>query len=269
MSSYFIKYLKIAPFSLALWRGKEAEVVAETYASVAPQLSKRSQFRKPTLDIGCGFGEFGGVFFDSQVEVGVDISVQDLALAKESKKYKKLLCVDARKLPFKANTFATILSISVLEHIPKTELAIAEAYRVLKPGGLFIFTVPTTTFYGQLFYVRLLNSLKLRRLADYYVEQLNKAFKHISMYSPQKWQQIIKKTGFTIVTVKPTVSPLQVAIFDLFLLTAFPSQLCRWLFGTRCIWGLGWKLPFLLRVYKWLDTHGKPEMGNILIIAKK
>ena len=38
--------------------------------------------------------------------------------------------------------FDIVVSNDVLEHIPSYKAAFAEAYRVLKPGGKFIFTVP-------------------------------------------------------------------------------------------------------------------------------
>ena len=58
-SFYFRKFLKVAPLSLAIWRSIEAY-----------QLAKNSiNYKRPILDIGCGFGEFAGVFFNKTVDV--------------------------------------------------------------------------------------------------------------------------------------------------------------------------------------------------------
>jgi SAM-dependent methyltransferase len=49
---------------------------------------------------------------------------------------------DICNLPFEDNSFDFILCNHVLEHIPDDAKAMAELYRVLKPGGMGIFQVP-------------------------------------------------------------------------------------------------------------------------------
>ncbi|HEX9775403.1 MAG TPA: class I SAM-dependent methyltransferase [Actinomycetota bacterium] len=45
---------------------------------------------------------------------------------------------DAEALPFEDGTFDTVLGHAVLHHLPDVEAALAEAYRVLKPGGTLV-----------------------------------------------------------------------------------------------------------------------------------
>lgn len=56
----------------------------------------------------------------------------------------KLDIFDARNIPYKNNTFDKVFSISVLEHIPDLGdvEVVQEVFRVLKPGGCFVFTLP-------------------------------------------------------------------------------------------------------------------------------
>jgi len=49
---------------------------------------------------------------------------------------------DGRFLPFKNSSFDAIVSFEVLEYIPETAVVINEVFRVLKPGGKLLFSIP-------------------------------------------------------------------------------------------------------------------------------
>ena len=49
---------------------------------------------------------------------------------------------DAQKLAFADNTFDTISFLEVIEHLPNPQSAVKECYRVLKPNGKLIFSMP-------------------------------------------------------------------------------------------------------------------------------
>lgn len=49
---------------------------------------------------------------------------------------------DATKLSFSDDSFQAVMSFDVLEHIPNYHKALSEAWRVLRPGGRFIFSAP-------------------------------------------------------------------------------------------------------------------------------
>lgn len=53
-----------------------------------------------------------------------------------------ILCVDLTNIPFPSNTFDLVITEEVLEHISDLEQALSEISRVLKPGGVHIFTIP-------------------------------------------------------------------------------------------------------------------------------
>jgi arylsulfatase A-like enzyme/GT2 family glycosyltransferase/SAM-dependent methyltransferase len=51
-------------------------------------------------------------------------------------------CEDVQSLTFKNNVFDLVISQEVFEHVPQPGLGFQEIYRVLKPGGYHIFTIP-------------------------------------------------------------------------------------------------------------------------------
>ena len=259
--AYFEKYLDIAPFSLALWRAIEA--------SALHQAKRHTHYHRPILDLGCGFGEFAGVFFKSNIEVGIDISATDLLRAAQGKKYQNLYIQDARHLSFPNDSFATVISISVLEHIPRVNPAILEAYRVLRPGGFFIITLPTNKLYPYLFYPQLFERIGLVWLARWYYRLYNQAFKHVNLWPQAKWKKLVRAAGFEVVYTQEIISPAATKIFDLFLLTALPSQIGRWLLGNRLIWGLGWKKKLLGAIFNPLIRQTTTRGSNIILVAQK
>jgi SAM-dependent methyltransferase len=54
----------------------------------------------------------------------------------------RLVCGDATRLDFAAQSFDAITMFDVLEHIPDHQRAAAEALRVLKPGGYLLISAP-------------------------------------------------------------------------------------------------------------------------------
>ena len=81
--------------------------------------------RMKVLDIGCGDGYFLKKLKNAD-GYGID----------------KLLGDDANKMDFNNSYFDIVTMLAVIEHITNPEKIIDEIYRVLKPGGKFIFTTP-------------------------------------------------------------------------------------------------------------------------------
>lgn len=255
-ADYFRRYLKVAPLSHALWRAVEAQELA------------KYKLKKPILDLGCGFGEFAGVFFSSQIEVGVDIDYKEILKAATTGKYKKTIVADAHKLPFSDNSFETVISISTLEHIPNNLGVFKEAFRVLKPGGNFYFTVPTDKLFEGLLAVKVLNAIGLRRLSYLYYRALNKAFKHVFIPSEKTWLKIAKSVGFTIQKVQGTLPQATLIAWELGLPFASPSQFWKLFLGRRLVVAPEMKA----KLYKPIISLVRSDpnfKANIFVIAHK
>jgi SAM-dependent methyltransferase len=90
------------------------------------------------LEIGCG----EGFMFEgrSDVPVQMDVSMRRLTHARQRGRW--VLCADGYELPFPDDTFSAVLLVAVLEHTREPWRVLAEARRVLKPGGAVIMVVP-------------------------------------------------------------------------------------------------------------------------------
>jgi len=88
------------------------------------------------LDIGCGNKPYKSLFDEKGCKeyIGCDIVQSDLKLVD--------IIAPATDIPLEDNTFDTVFSTQVLEHVFDHNKVIGEAYRLLKPGGYFIASLP-------------------------------------------------------------------------------------------------------------------------------
>lgn len=114
---------------------------------------------KKVLEVGCGIGTDLSQFAKhGAIVTGTDLTSSAVELAKKRFKFFGLKgdfrVADTEALPFKDGEFDLVYAFGVLHHTPDTEKAIAEIFRVLKPGGK-IFAM---LYYKNLFtyYVKLL-----------------------------------------------------------------------------------------------------------------
>jgi SAM-dependent methyltransferase len=97
------------------------------------------------LDIGCGFGwTIGSLAGKSNELWGIDTDQEALLEAQQSYPNIKFIHQTAASLPFESNLFDVVILSEVIEHVgdENKQLVIDEAWRVLKDGGLFVFTAP-------------------------------------------------------------------------------------------------------------------------------
>lgn len=103
------------------------------------------------LDVGCGGGILSEEFARAGHTVsGIDQSAASIATAKNHALQQNLE-IDyrveaAEALPFPAASFDVVVCCDMLEHVADVSQVVAEAARVLRPGGLYLFdTINRTT----------------------------------------------------------------------------------------------------------------------------
>jgi SAM-dependent methyltransferase len=108
------------------------------YAAVARLLPQGR-----VLDLGCGVGH-SYQLLAPRPSVGVDIDADALA-AQE----RETVVADMRDLPFEDGSFASVVSVQSIEHVPDPERVLAEVRRVLQPGGTAVFVTPNRLTFGR------------------------------------------------------------------------------------------------------------------------
>lgn len=92
------------------------------------------------LDVGCGTGKNIEEFSKFGTCWGIDYSTEAIAFCKK-RGIKNAVLGSIQKIPFPAKSFDFITALDVLEHVDDSK-ALKEIYRVLKPKGILIVTVP-------------------------------------------------------------------------------------------------------------------------------
>jgi SAM-dependent methyltransferase len=105
---------------------------------------------RPLLDLGCGTGSFlaaVGHEVGPAPAWGVDIALRWLLVARkrldeEGLTHMRLVCGCAERLPFRDRSFGGVVAGDVIEHVRNQDRTLAEAHRVLVPGGRLFLAAP-------------------------------------------------------------------------------------------------------------------------------
>lgn len=109
------------------------------------------------LDVGCGAGFLTGFLAGRGHRVtGIDLAADALAVAgaRDLAGDVTYLRGDATRLPFAAASFDAVCAMDVLEHVERPADVVAEAARVLAPGGRFYFHTFNRTWLAWLVVIK-------------------------------------------------------------------------------------------------------------------
>jgi SAM-dependent methyltransferase len=94
---------------------------------------------QPVLDVGCGDGALGRPLIEAGVSwIGLDLSRTLLRDAP-----RPIVRAGATRLPFPDESFGAVAALYMLYHLAEPVQAIAEARRVLRPGGVLVAVAPS------------------------------------------------------------------------------------------------------------------------------
>jgi SAM-dependent methyltransferase len=253
------RHLGDLPAFRALLRAVEAKF----YQDLLP-------LREPVLDLGCGDGHFASVALPRPLAAGVDPVAGVLREARERGAYRLVARSLGDALPFPDETFGTVISNSVLEHIPDVDPVLAEVGRVLCRGQRFIFCVPSDAFSDLLFFTHLFRRLHLEGLARAYKRAFNRISRHYHCDGPGPWQDRLAAAGLQIADSFTYFSERAQYALDLGHYFGAPSLVAKKLFGRWILVPTRWNLALTERWLRPLYEEPLPRQGAYLfVVAEK
>ena len=185
--------------------------------SILPVFDTYLPKRARILEAGCGFGAWIHHLNQQGFRaVGVDLNAQ--LLSGGDRTLVPMCRNDVLKLCFADGTFDGYLSLGVVEHFPEgPHRPLAEALRVLKPGGIAFISTPTTNLFRNLV------NHPVRRVFDV-LHRLRGRRLHFAEYRFTRDELVahIRAAGFEIVDVVPNDARLDQNKYSIGFYTDWP-----------------------------------------------
>lgn len=148
--------------------------------------------RLQILDIGCGTGAMLDELAAFGTVVGADFSPEALQFCVARGVGAELARADVRRLPFADASFDVVTAMDIVEHIDDDKAAACEIFRVLRPGGRLLVTVPA---FPSLW------------------SEHDEALHHFRRYTVPRLKDLFQRVGLTVEKVSYTVTTLFPAIW--------------------------------------------------------
>lgn len=203
------RYLDNRPAFLSIIRGKEAFL----FNSFIP-------YSRPVLDYGCGDGFFTETSFlkrNQRVDVGLETDVKRAELARNRDFYGKVVVYPGHRVPFPNNSFSTVISNSVLEHVSNIEGSLSEVHRILKKPGRYYVSLTTSQYEKNLFGTLV--------FGDLYKKWMRKRAYHANMLSDLEIEARFKSVGFSIVKKIGYLNKASTKFLDIMQYISIPSRI--------------------------------------------
>jgi SAM-dependent methyltransferase len=122
------------------WYVARRKLVAEMLTTVCLRENNRT-----VVDFGCGTGANERVLSEFGQVLLVDMSLDALRYCR-TRDIKRLMASSAEAVGLKSNSIDVATALDLLEHVDNDLAGMREIYRILKPGGILLVTVPAFGF---------------------------------------------------------------------------------------------------------------------------
>jgi SAM-dependent methyltransferase len=160
---------------------------------MAEEVSRLQLGRRPqTLEVGCGNGFFSGHLARLGCQVnGIDLSPAAIALARRRFPELSFSTHDlTQPLPFGECTLDLVWCSEVLEHLFSPLGTVSEIRRVLRPGGVFLCTVP---------YHGLIKNLGIALFA--FEKHYDPTYPHLRFFTRRSLSRIVVDAGLSVQSI--------------------------------------------------------------------
>lgn len=213
------QFTKVYPHpSAVLFRAIELRTIHKNTRNI--------DFSHPSLDLGCGDGKIASILFDDKFTYGVDNGeAKDVQEAIDNNLYDKVFLESAEKMSLPDNSVNFVFSNCVIEHIPNNEAVLSEVARILRPGGVFVFTVPSHNYTNFLYLSSKLASWGLGFLSKFYKYRRNKMLNQFHCHSKDDWNDKLNKHKLQIKKYQYYVSRESLMLWDRMALEIFIKKI--------------------------------------------
>jgi SAM-dependent methyltransferase len=185
------------------WR-EDRFAEAVRFCAIDPLRPLFERFAPPgarMLEGGCGQGQYVAFYADQGVHaIGVDFAQTTLRRLRAHRPDLPLCAADVQCLPFRASVFDVYYSGGVVEHFEQgPERALAEARRVLRPGGVLLASVPYFNPLRRALASWRRDRWRVVRRAEVDGEPPTDALFWQYAYRPAEFSQLLEAAGFAAI----------------------------------------------------------------------
>jgi SAM-dependent methyltransferase len=181
---------------MSIFNYPRVQRLLETFLSILPERGK-------ILEGGCGLGPWVIKLSELEYDItGVDYDKDSIDKIRHYNPRIPLYVSDVQDMPFEDGYFDAYMSLGVLEHFYEgPEKAIAEANRVISPGGIFMVMLPYLNLFERikLPVKKLQKNSKIRKILG----KPEKTFYYECYFGIKQITNLLEAGGFYVETAIP------------------------------------------------------------------
>lgn len=175
------------------------------YRSLSTALLRLKSDVADVAEIGCGLGMFSYCLLSRAPGLALRASdISQYAVDVARKKLAKFNNAqvetgDAENVSLPTSSFDAVISLDVVEHLLHPESMISEVSRILRPGGVFLFTTPNGRSIGARFKRRASKAQLASVAGSRWLWFADRDATHVNVRNPNDWRNLCLSMGLQLV----------------------------------------------------------------------